>query len=1157
MRIACHARRTALLSFAAVSLASASVWAGGAPIAIDTIEELQLIGNDAAYPLDGDYILTQDLEARPASTWNSGDGFDPIGSYVADDPAAAFTGTFDGQGYCIWELQIHRETEMSVGLFGCIRGAGEVTNLSLSHANIIGNQNVGGIVGRNEGLVQGCRYRGSVDGGWYVGCIAGRNSGTISQCYSCGYASGTNTFVGGITGRNYGTLVQCHADAAATGNDGVGGLAGSNSSSVVECLATGNVTGGTGTAVGGLLGGNSGTVTRCYWDLQTSEQSTSAGGLGRTSAGLQLEATFTSWDFATAWGIVEGWSYPYLRTISVPYEIDSIEQLQLIGVSYPLDGDYIITQNLNAHATADWDSNRGFRPIGDDASESSKFSGRLFGMGHIIEGLTINRPTEDNVALFGCVTYYGKISGLGIEDCSIAGDFWVGAVTGNCYGEVRACYATGSVSGVNLVGGLLGSASGRVTSCYSAATVTGSGDNVGGLVGSASARFDNCHATGAVMGDAIVGGLVGFSSGNLNRCHATGSTTGTGSYVGGLIGDANGGNLSLCFATGNVTCGNRYAGGLIGVSDAMAAYTYATGSVSGIDFVGGLIGGSYDSVYHSYSNGHVTGTTDTGGLLGDSNTPPSGCYWDTQRSGMATSDGGIGLTTAAMKQQASFASWSFTETWGIDETESYPYLLAIFPIRVTNPSGGEHWAPRTTHEITWTHHPNAGANVKIKLFKGGVFNQWIAGATPNDGAFLWTVPGNLPLAADYTMQIYSATDFSKIDVSDTPFSIAAPAITLTSPNGGEAWAPGSKHTITWTHGAGSGANVKIKLFKGGVFNQWISGGTENDNALVWRLPPDLPLGDDYEIQIYSATDSNCLDFSNAHFSVEEPDIQLLYPNGGDRFLPGDPVAITWTSLPGVGAEVKVKLYKGGAFHSWISGPTPNDGHLQTYIPLDAANGDDYAIQIYSASDFTQVDFSDEDFSVTPNRLRITSPNGGEDRKIDQTCTITWDSDGLVGDDVKLKLFKGGMFHSWISGPTPNDGSFAWAIPGSVTTGADYTIQLYSAVDTTIVDFSDRAFTISEPGIRVITPNGGEAWPAGSTQSITWASAPGTANVKIKLFKGGLFDQWISGPTPNDGLFAWTIPPDAMPATNYKVQIYSATDFARIDNSNANFTITAP
>jgi hypothetical protein len=49
-------------------------------------------------------------------------------------------------------------------------------------------------------------------------------------------------------------------------------------------------------------------------------------------------------------------------------------------------------------------------------------------------------------------------------------------------------------------------------------------------------------------------------------------------------------------------------------------------------------------------------------------------YWDTETSGLTTSAGGTGRTTAEMKQQSTFVDWDFDTVWQIDEGETYPYL---------------------------------------------------------------------------------------------------------------------------------------------------------------------------------------------------------------------------------------------------------------------------------------------------------------------------------------------------------------------------------------------------------------------------------------------------------------------------------------------------
>jgi len=477
-------------------------------------------------------------------------------------------------------------------------------------------------------------------------------------------------------------------------------------------------------------------------------------------------------------------------------------------------------------------------------------------------------------------------------------------------------------------------------------------------------------------------------------------------------------------------------------------------------------------------------------------------------------------------------------------------------LRVTAPNGGELWVRGSRQTITWTT-TFSGGLVKVKLFKGGVFHSWISGGAANTGSLGWVVPESLTAASDYTIQVYSASDYTKADVSDAPFSIINSPLQLTSPNGGERWYPGTKHDVTWNSTDGSITSVKIKLYKGKAMQGWISGGTPNDGTFTWQFPATLPLGDDYKVLIYAATDAAKLDYSDASFSMAAPPITLVNPNGGERFLPGDPVRVTWKSEEGAASLVKIKLFKNNVFHSWVSGGTANDGEFAWNMPADAAAGVDYQMQIYSATDFSILDYGDATFSVSADRLRLTSPNYGERWIQGTNREITWVSDGTVGTTVKVKLFKNGVFNRWINGGTPNDGSLMWTVPADVEPGGDYRIQVYSATVSGIVDFSDGYFSIMEPPLQVTYPNGGEMLTRDTPLTITWNSAPGVGDtVKLKLFKGGVLSRWISGGTPNDGSHTWPLPPDLIPGTDYTVQVYSATDFSAIDVSDSVFSIDA-
>jgi len=111
----------------------------------------------------------------------------------------------------------------------------------------------------------------------------------------------------------------CEEDA--DGESHVGGLVGYNHGGTISySYSTGTVKGSK--YFGGLVGSNEGTASNSFWDTSTSEQSTSDGGTGKTTAEMQTISTFldAGWDFVDEtvngtediWWILEGRDYPRL-----------------------------------------------------------------------------------------------------------------------------------------------------------------------------------------------------------------------------------------------------------------------------------------------------------------------------------------------------------------------------------------------------------------------------------------------------------------------------------------------------------------------------------------------------------------------------------------------------------------------------------------------------------------------------------------------------------------------------------------------------------------------------------------------------------------------------------------------------------------------------
>ena len=290
--------------------------------------------DDTAIDTPQDLTISYDL----ATPFNQ--GFKSIGEFGNE-----FTGSFDGKKYDISGLNIKRQSERYVGLFGAIDVGGEVKNVGVINVNMTGYNKVGSLVGRNYGTVSNSYSTGNVTGElYYVGGLVGSNYGTVSNSYSTGNVTGAG-YAGGLVGSNiYGKVSNSYSTGNVTGESQIGGLVGYNKGNISNSYSTGNVTGeyevggvvgfnegtvsnsyatgsvsiNSGSNVGGLLGiSSSGSVSDSYWDIESTGQSSSAvlpdiNGLTTSEMqGSSAEGNM-NFDFTSTWSTVEG-DYPELQ----------------------------------------------------------------------------------------------------------------------------------------------------------------------------------------------------------------------------------------------------------------------------------------------------------------------------------------------------------------------------------------------------------------------------------------------------------------------------------------------------------------------------------------------------------------------------------------------------------------------------------------------------------------------------------------------------------------------------------------------------------------------------------------------------------------------------------------------------------------------------
>lgn len=247
-------------------------------IEIGSVEDFLSFAENCKYDswsLGKTVTLTADLDL-------SGTDFEEI---------AYFNGTFEGNHHSITNLDLEAKGS-DCGLFRYVGTKGTVKNLQVSgKIRATGSQeNIGGIVGVNAGVLTGCSFKGTVEGIDAVGAIAGKNDndGTIHDCTSDALILATNN-TGGIAGINDGVISECSSASRVNieeleptldlagmdmgsfnvtrnviNRNNMGGIAGYSTGLVTDCKNEGTI--GykhTGYNVGGIVGDQCGIVLNC------------------------------------------------------------------------------------------------------------------------------------------------------------------------------------------------------------------------------------------------------------------------------------------------------------------------------------------------------------------------------------------------------------------------------------------------------------------------------------------------------------------------------------------------------------------------------------------------------------------------------------------------------------------------------------------------------------------------------------------------------------------------------------------------------------------------------------------------------------------------------------------------------------------------------
>lgn len=397
-------------------------------------------------------------------------------------------------------------------------------------------------------------------------------------------------------------------------------------------------------------------------------------------------------------------------------DIDGVKKLQCI--SKDLNADYELTSDIQAGGTDQWNSGKGFKPIGD--YYGSNFAGNFSGNGYTVKGLYIDRGSTFAVGMFvkPSSSETSTIENITLKNVDITGDENTGSLIGRQGSGMVVRNVTvdgGTVETTDEdVGGIVGRSGENIyDSTFKSGTVKG--PNAGGLIGLSDGGADaiRLESKGTVTSTTIAGGVIGYENGGLVN-NTVSSATVEGDRAGGIIGVISGTTLNKSYATGTLRgadTSSTSVGGLAAEGDASIHESYSTVTIEDGSDVGGIVadseGGHINDTYaggnlngsqvggiaadfagtavnNTFSFATLSATVDKGGICQNTfnSNNVQNAWWDEDKAGTTTScddDNSVNLTTSEMQgssAETNMGTLDFSGTWkGV--SGEYPVLRAL------------------------------------------------------------------------------------------------------------------------------------------------------------------------------------------------------------------------------------------------------------------------------------------------------------------------------------------------------------------------------------------------------------------------------------------------------------------------------------------------
>ncbi|MFH1197550.1 MAG: Ser-Thr-rich GPI-anchored membrane family protein [bacterium] len=196
-------------------------------------------------------------------------------------------------------------------------------------------------------------------------------------------------------------------------------------------------------------------------------------------------------------------------------------------------------------------------------------------------------------------------------------------------------------------------------------------------------------------------------------------------------------------------------------------------------------------------------------------------------------------------------------------------------------------------------------------------------------------------------------------------------------------------------------------------------------------------------------------------------------------------------------------------------------------------------------------FLDDVTPIIGNRIKVTSPNGGEIWQSNTNQTITWNTLDVREVNIEYSTDSGQSWYAIATSVPAELRAFTFLLPN--VSSNTCLVRITDSSNPKLYDISDSFFSITiSQSILIQNPNSGSVWLTGQQNFIKWTDNI-TEKVLIELNLASTLVKTITSSTESDGNYSWVVPSDLTPGRGYRIKITSTVN-SNITNFSKSFSI---